>query len=177
MIKIINVILNFKRITILLTLVLAIVVVYAIYNVAILDLFPWLNVLISSSLSFIVFVLSFLVKGKNKTIQLALLSFFIFQLFLNYSILQNPDLLIKNWRWLFYPISMFVYILSISITLKKVSKRFSFGLIGVSFLFFVLSVFSDKSIWFTLQMLVFLLFSVVTVATKNIHKPKAIEVK
>ncbi len=177
MIKIINVILNFKRITILLTVVLTIVVVYAIYKVAILDLFPWLNILISSSLSFIVFVLSFLVKGKNKTIQLALLSFFISQLFLNYSILQNPDLLIKNWRWLFYPISIFIYTLSISITLKKGSKRFSFGLIGLSFLFFVISVFSDKSIWFTLQMLCFLLFSVVTVATKNIHKPKAIDVK
>lgn len=168
---------NFKRITILLTVVLAIVVVYSIYKVAIIELFPWLNVLISSSLSFIVFVLSFLVKGKNKTIQLALLGFFIFQLFLNYSILQNPDLLIKNWRWLFYPISIFIYILSISVAFRKGKKSFLFGLIGVSFLFFVLSVFSDKSIWFTLQMLVFLLFSVVTVATKNNHKPKAIEVK
>jgi len=169
------VILNFKRITILLTVILAIVVVYATYKIAILDLFPWLNILISSSLSFIVFILSFLVKGKNKIIQLALLSFFILQLFLNYSILQNSDLLIKNWRWLFYPISIFVYILSISVALKKGSKLFSFGLIGVSFLFFVFGILSDNSIWLTLQMLFFILFSVVMVASKSIYKPKAIE--
>ena len=127
---------NFKRISILSTVLLAIVVIYATYKVAILDLFPWLNVLISSSLSFIVFVLSFLVKGKSKIIQLVLLSFFILQLLLNYSILQNSDLLIKNWRWLFYPISIFVYTLSISVALKKGNKRLSLGLIGVSFLFF-----------------------------------------
>lgn len=167
---------NFKRITIILTALLVCVVIYATYKVAILELFPWLNVLISSSLSFIVFALSFLVKGKNKSIQLVLLSFFILQLFLNYSILQNSDLLLKNWRWLFYPVSIFIYILSISVALKKGSKLISFALIGGSFLFFVVGVFSINPIWLTLQMLFFILFSVAMIITKNNLKPKAKEV-
>jgi hypothetical protein len=155
---------------------LACVVIYATYKVTILELFPWLNVLISSSLSFIVFVLSFLVKGKNKSIQLVLLSFFILQLFLNYSILQNSDLLLKNWRWLFYPVSFFIYILSISVALKKGSKLISFALIGGSFLVFVVGFFSINPIWLTLQMLFFILFSVEMIITKNNLKPKAKEV-
>ncbi len=166
---------NFKRVTILLTAILAIVVVYATYKVAILDLFPWLNVLISSSLSLIAFILSFLVKGKNITIQLALFSFFILQLFLNYSILQNSDLLIKSWRWLFYPISIFVFILSISACLKKKNKLLLMSLIVFSCLFFVISIFSTNPIWLQVQLLFFILFSIGMVASKNIHKPKSVD--
>jgi len=167
--------LNFKRITLFITLLLAIVVLYAAYKVVILDLFPWLNVLISSSLSFIVFILSFLVKRKNKTIQLALLSFFILQLFLSYSILQNADLLIKYWRWLFYLISIFIYILSISVCLKKVNKILMLSLVISSFLFFVLGVLSVNPVWLSLQMLFFILFSVTVVTSKNVKNPKTID--
>jgi len=167
--------LNFKRITLFITLLLAIVVLYAAYKVVILDLFPWLNVLISSSLSFIVFILSFLVKRKNKTIQLALLSFFILQLFLNYSILQNADLLIKNWRWLFYLISIFIYIISISVCLKKVNKILMLSLVISSFLFFVFGVLSVNPVWLSLQMLFFILFSVAVVASKNVKNPNTID--
>ena len=166
---------NFKRITLFITLLLAIVVLYAAYKVVILDLFPWLNVLISSSLSFIVFILSFLVKRKNKTIQLALLSFFILQLFLNYSILQNADLLIKNWRWLFYLISIFIYIISISVCLKKVNKILMLSLVISSFLFFVFGVLSVNPVWLSLQMLFFILFSVAVVASKNVKNPNTID--
>ena len=166
---------NFKRITLFITLLLAIVVFYAAYKVVILDLFPWLNVLISSSLSFIVFILSFLVKRKNKTIQLALLSFFILQLFLNYSILQNADLLIKNWRWLFYLISIFIYIISISVCLKKVNKILMLSLVISSFLFFVFGVLSVNPVWLSLQMLFFILFSVAVVASKNVKNPNTID--
>lgn len=166
---------NYKRLTLLVTVILAIVVIFATYKVVVLDLFPWLNVLISSALSLIAFVLSFLVKGKNRIIQLALLAFFILQLILNYTILQNPEILLKNWRYLFYPISILIYILLISASLKKEKKFFLVGISAFSGLFFVLSIFSPNSIWLTLQLLFFVLFSIVLVASKNIHKPKSIE--
>jgi hypothetical protein len=167
--------LNFKRISILLTVLLAIVVIYATYKVAILDLFPWLNVLISSSLSFIVFVLSFLVKGKSKVIQSVMLSFFILQLFINFTILQNSDFFIKNWRWLFYLISIFVYLLSFSVCFKKEKKLLLISLVVGSSLFFILGIFSANPIWLTLQMLFYILFSVTVVVTKKISKSKFIE--
>ena len=156
-------------------MLLAIVVIYATYKVAILDLFPWLNVLISSSLSFIVFVLSFLVKGKGKVIQSVMLSFFILQLFINYTILQNSDFFIKNWRWLFYLISIFVYLLSFSVCLKKEKKLLLISLFVGSSLFFILGIFSANPIWLTLQMLFYILFSVTVVVTKKISKSKIIE--
>ena len=164
---------NFKRITIFLTVLLGFVVIYSAYKVAIVDLFPWINLLITSTLSFIVFVLSFFVKGKNKIIQLALLFFFIIQLFLNYTIIHNSVVLIKNWRWLLYPISIFIYILSISVCFKKRNKLLLLTLVVISLFLFIFSIFSSSSIWIILQMLTYILFSITVLISKNIPKSNA----
>ena len=140
-----------------------------------LDLFPWLNVFIASVLSLTSFILNYFIKGKSIVIQLLLLSFFIVQVFLNYTILQNPEVLISSWRWLFYPISIFVFILSVSALLKKKNKLVTVSLILASFLFFMTGIFSTNPIWLQLQMLFFILFSIGLVASKNIQKLKSID--
>lgn len=166
---------NFKRISVLITFILVLIVLYSGYKVLNLDLFPWLNVLISSILSLIVFILSFFIKGKSKPIQLLLLIFFSVQLVLNYSILQNADLLKIGWRWLFYLISIFVYILSISAALKKRNKLILLSILFGSFLFFIISIFSNYHLWMPMQMLCFVLFSIGIVLSKNIQKLKSFE--
>jgi len=167
--------LNFKRITLLLTVILGLTVLYSGYKVMNLDLFPWLNVFIASVLSLTSFILNYFVKGKSIVIQLLLLSFFIVQLFLNYIILQNPEVLRSSWRWLFYPISIFVFILSVSALLKKKNKLVTVSLIVASFIFFMTSIFSTNPIWLQLQMLFYVLFSIGIVMSKNIQKTKIVE--
>lgn len=166
---------NFKRITLALTLILGLIVFYSGYKVLNLDLFPWLNIIISSVLSFVVFILSFIVKGKSKLIQLLLYTFFIIQLILNFSILQNPDLLEKNWRWLVYPISIFVFILSISAALKKKNKFILIIILFCSFFFFIASIFLNFYFLMPLQMICFVFFSVGMFLSKNIQKIKTFE--
>jgi hypothetical protein len=140
-----------------------------------LDLFPWLNALISSALSLFVFLLSFLVKGKNKVVQLLVFLFFIVQLFLNYSILQNADILITRWRWLFYPLIILVYILCFAATIKKKNKTILLGFLSTSFLSFIASILLNYWLWVPLQMLFYVLFSIGIVISKNIQKTKIVE--
>jgi hypothetical protein len=159
--------LNFKRIIHLLTVILGLTVLYSGFKIMNLDLYPWLNVFIASVLSLTSFILNYFVKGKSIVLQLLLLSFFIVQLFLNYIILQNPEVLISSWRWLFYPVSIFVFILSVSALLKKKYKLVTLSLILASFLFFMTSIFSTNPIWLQLQILFFILFSIGLVASKK----------
>ena len=166
---------NFKRITLLLTFILGLTVLYSGYKVMNLDLFPWLNALISSALSLFVFLLSFLVKGKNKVVQLLVFLFFIVQLFLNYSILQNADILITRWRWLFYPLIILVYILCFAATIKKKNKTILLGFLSTSFLSFIASILLNYWLWVPLQMLFYVLFSIGIVISKNIQKTKIVE--
>ncbi len=158
---------NFKRIIHLLTVILGLTVLYSGFKIMNLDLYPWLNVFIASVLSLTSFILNYFVKGKSIVLQLLLLSFFIVQLFLNYIILQNPEVLISSWRWLFYPVSIFVFILSVSALLKKKYKLVTLSLILASFLFFMTSIFSTNPIWLQLQILFFILFSIGLVASKK----------
>jgi len=138
-------------------------------------LFPWLNVLISSVLSWFVFLLSYLIKGKNKVVQLLLFTFFIVQLFLNYSILQNVDVLITSWRWLFYPLIFFVYILCFAASIKKKNKPILLGLLLASFFSLIASILSYYTLWVPLQMLFYILFSIGIVVSKNSQKTKIVE--
>jgi hypothetical protein len=150
-------------------------VLYSGYKVMNLDLFPWLNVLISSILSFIVFLISYFIKGKSKVVQLLLFTFFIVQLFLNYSILQNADVLITSWRWLFYPLIFFVYVLCFAASIKKKNKPILLGLLFASFISLIASILSNHSIWIPLQMLFYVLFSFGIIVSKNSQKTKIIE--
>ena len=56
---------NFKRITLLLTVILGLTVLYSGFKIMNLDLFPWLNVFIASVLSLTSFILNYFVKGKS----------------------------------------------------------------------------------------------------------------
>jgi hypothetical protein len=167
--------LNFKRITLLLTIILGLTVLYSGYKLINIDLFPWLNVLISSALSWFVFLISYLIKGKNKVVQLLLFTFFIVQLFLNYSILQNADILITSWRWLFYPLIFFVYILCFAAAIKKKNKLILLVLLFASFFSLIASILSIHSLWIPLQMLFYILFSIGIIVSKNSQKTKIIE--
>jgi hypothetical protein len=167
--------LNFKRISLILTLILGLIVLYSGFKLLNFNLFPWLNVFISSTLSLVVFNLSFLIKGKSKPIQLLIFTFFIIQVVLNYSILQNADLLKINWRWLFYPISIFVFILAISAALRKQNKFILLSALICSLLFFICSIFSNYYFWMPLQMICFVFFSIGMIFSKNIQKIKAFE--
>jgi hypothetical protein len=158
-----------------LTVILGLTVLYSGYKVMNLDLFPWLNVLISSALSWFVFLISYLIKGKNKVVQLLLFLFFIVQLFLNYSILQNAAILLTSWRWLFYPLTFFVYILCFAAAIKKKNKPILLGLLFASFFSFIASILSNYTLWVPLQMLFYILFSLGIVVSKNVQKTKIVE--
>ncbi len=166
---------NLKRITLLLTIVLGLTVLYSGYKVMNLELFPWLNVLISSALSWFVFLISYLIKGKNKLVQLLLFTFFIVQLFLNCLILQNATILITSWRWLFYPLIFFVYILCFTAGIKKKNKPILIGLLFASFFSLIASILSNHSLWIPLQMVFYFLFSIVIIVSKNSQKTKIVE--
>jgi len=167
--------LNFKKITLLLTLILGLIVLYSGYKVMNLDLFPWLNVLISSALSWFVFLISYLIKGKNKVVQLLLYLLFIVQLFLNYSILQNAAILITSWRWLFYPLIIFVYILCFAASIKKKNKPILLVFLSASFFSFIASILLNYALLIPLQMLFYVFFSIVIVVSKNSKKTNILE--
>jgi hypothetical protein len=155
--------------------ILGLTVLYSGYKVMNLDLFPWLNVLISSILSFIVFLISYFIKGKSKVVQLLLFTFFVVQLFLNNLILQNPYILKTSWRGLFYPISVFVFILCFAALDKKKNKPILLGFLLASFLCFIASILSNNQLLITFHLLFFIIYSIGMVVTKNIQKQKTIE--
>lgn len=163
---------NFKKLLIFFAIGFGFTVLISSYKVIQLELFPWLNVLISSFLSFSALISIFLVRGKNKIIQVSTFLFFIVQFLLNYIILQDAEILKVNWRWLFYPVSILIFILCFAPIGRKQEKfrLLLFILLSLSFFSFIVSLFQGTSFWFSSQISWFFLFSIGIVFIKNKEK-------
>ena len=148
---------------------------FSFFKVTQLDLFPWLNVLITSLLGFLSLLINFLVKGKGKFVQIGFLLFFSIQLIFCSLLLRDAELLKENWRWLFYPISFLVFVLSFSIIRRKKGKSrlILLMLLSFSLLSFLLDLSLKTSILFSIQMVFFVLFAIGMLFLKNKEKGKS----
>jgi hypothetical protein len=166
--------LNFKKLLVLLTVGFGILLLFSFFKVTQLDLFPWLNVLIISSLGFVSLLFNFLVKGKSKYVQIGFLLFFSVQLIFSFFLLRDAELLKVNWRWLFYPISFLVFVLSFSMIRRKQGKSRLILLVLLSFslLSFLLDISLKTAILFSIQMIFFVLFAIGMLFFKNKEKGK-----
>jgi hypothetical protein len=166
--------LNFKKLLVLLTVGFGILLLFSFFKVTQLDLFPWLNVLIISSLGFVSLLFNFLVKGKSKFVQIGFLLFFSVQLIFSFFLLRDAELLKVNWRWLFYPISFLVFVLSFSMIRRKQGKSRLILLVLLSFslLSFLLDISLKTAILFSIQMIFFVLFAIGMLFFKNKEKGK-----
>ena len=165
---------NFKKLLVLLTVGFGILLLFSFFKVTQLDLFPWLNVLIISSLGFVSLLFNFLVKGKSKYVQIGFLLFFSIQLIFSFFLLRDAELLKVNWRWLFYPISFLVFVLSFSMIRRKQGKSRLILLVLLSFslLSFLLDISLKTAILFSIQMIFFVLFAIGMLFFKNKEKGK-----
>ena len=165
---------NFKKLLVLLTVGFGILLLFSFFKVTQLDLFPWLNVLIISSLGFVSLLFNFLVKGKSKFVQIGFLLFFSVQLIFSFFLLRDAELLKVNWRWLFYPISFLVFVLSFSMIRRKQGKSRLILLVLLSFslLSFLLDISLKTAILFSIQMIFFVLFAIGMLFFKNKEKGK-----
>ena len=165
---------NFKKLLVLLTVGFGILLLFSFFKVTQLDLFPWLNVLIISSLGFVSLLFNFLVKGKSKYVQIGFLLFFSVQLIFSFFLLRDAELLKVNWRWLFYPISFLVFVLSFSMIRRKQGKSRLILLVLLSFslLSFLLDISLKTAILFSIQMIFFVLFAIGMLFFKNKEKGK-----
>jgi hypothetical protein len=110
---------GFKKLSVILGIFIGALALFAGYKVIKLELFPWLNAFIACTLSFLAFLLSFLVKKTKSSIKIVLSVFFISQLISNFIILNSPNLLLHHWRWLFYPLIALVFILFVAFIQRK----------------------------------------------------------
>ena len=158
-----------------LTVGFGILMLFSFFKVTQLDLFPWLNVLITSLLGFLSLLINFLVKGKGKFVQIGFLLFFSIQLIFCSLLLRDAELLKENWRWLFYPISFLVFVLSFSIIRRKKGKSrlILLMLLSFSLLSFLLDLSLKTSILFSIQMVFFVLFAIGMLFLKNKEKGKS----
>ncbi len=165
---------NFKKLLVLLTVGFGILLLFSFFKVTKLDLFPWLNVLIISSLGFVSLLFNFLVKGKSKFVQIGFLLFFSVQIIFCFLLLRDAELLKANWRWLFYPISFLVFTLSFSMIRRKQGKSRLILLVLLSFslLSFLLDLSLKTPILFSIQMIFFVLFAIGMLFFKNKEKGK-----
>jgi hypothetical protein len=131
-------------------------------------------VLIISSLGFVSLLFNFLVKGKSKYVQIGFLLFFSIQLIFSFFLLRDAELLKVNWRWLFYPISFLVFVLSFSMIRRKQGKSRLILLVLLSFslLSFLLDISLKTAILFSIQMIFFVLFAIGMLFFKNKEKGK-----
>lgn len=87
-------------------LLLALLLAFALYQVLILNLFPWLNLSIVFATSFLCLIFNLIINIQTRIIKRLILFVSIFQFILSSFLLYQPELLRSNWQWLFFPLSI-----------------------------------------------------------------------
>ena len=148
-------------------IVLGLLFLIGVYQVLIqIELYPWLNVTISSGLPLIIFLLSFLIRDKKIITFKVVYSFIILQFITAIYFLTHPEYLKLNWNLLFIPIILFICLLFLEFALRKNQRVFN--ILKTCIVILVISVLSNLLFnnYFLNYVIIGTIFSII-ISSKN----------